>query len=472
MKKHQSLQQLGSEVDSSAFPYLLENHGFEGPVKTSFNTGSMPIEDAAIEAAAELTGLTRPSDPWSGDHLGFYHGQASISRSGPGKGMRSYAAREYFLPTSNRPNLKVVVDSTVARVILDQRRAIGVEFINNKQHHQILAKEVLVSGGVIASPQMLELSGIGNPEILARAGIDCVVDLPSVGSDLQDHLMVPLLQELTPDVASADCLRKPDIMATAQQALAEQEGPLTQASLACGYFPATMMLEEDELAEIVSILETGPVESEFQRQQFQQTSRQIQSDKSANMYFSITPVSVRLEGISDQSKMLAEVPLDAADGITWICGLQCCGSRGYVHVRSNNPIEHPEINPRYNSSKVDIILGGAALKFLDQLTHTDKLRPLVGRRKWPAGTVDLSDREARRAAVRETVVGQYHLVGTCAMGHTVDSRLRVKGVQGLRVIDASIFAGHVSGNIQARVYALAELAADLIKGDYRSDPLE
>lgn len=107
------------------------------------------------------------------------------------------------------------------------------------------------------------------------------------------------------------------------------------------------------------------------------------------------------------------------------------------------------------------------MRFLDDLTRADALKGLVGKRTWPPESSDLSKREVRRAAAKEVVLGQYHLVGTCAMGHTVDSKLRVKGVDGLRVVDCSIFPGHVSGNTVGTVYALAELAADIIKKDWR-----
>lgn len=390
MMKHQTIEPLDQEVrDSSLYPFVKTNHGCDGPIRTSFSSLVSPMEEAGLRAAEEVIGFhTTPTDPWNGEKLGFYHGQATVHRTGLDKGKRSYAARDYFLPVSHRPNLKVLTEATVARITLEDKTANGVDFFyNGNRHHLAATKEVIVCGGTIASPQMLELSGIGDPSVLEKVGIKCLVDLPSVGADLQDHIMTFVVQQLAPGVTSGDSLRHPEVMAAAQKAYMEnQDGPLTHGFSTGGYFPATLFLEPEELDEIVRLLETGPFTSEYHRKQLAQTAEQYKSPKSANLYFTITAVTGNVkDGVSDQSELLAQPGPDEPDGVTWTTGLQYCASRGYVHVRSADVFEHPEINPRYLSHEADVIMLSAAMKFMDKLTRADALKGIVGTRTWPFG---------------------------------------------------------------------------------------
>jgi choline dehydrogenase-like flavoprotein len=468
--KHQTLEPLDEAVkDKTAFPFVASNHGTSGPIRTSFTPLISPLDDAALAAGEEVLGVKKkPTDPWGGNHLGFYHGQATIGRTGPGKGQRSYAARDYFLPASARPNLSVVVEATVSRVVLEDKVATGVEFFSaGNAHHVSVRREVIVCGGVIASPQILELSGVGNPKILTKAGIECLVDLPSVGEDIQDHLMTFATTQLAPGLSSGDALRHPEVMAAVQkQYMEDQSGPLTSAATTCGYLPAAAMLDDDEMKEAVEALLRGPHQSEFQKRQMELTAKQIQSSDSANLYFSYIPMTLNYDCLDDQSRSLKKLGPDDRDAVTWSCSLQFCGSRGSIHVSSADPFKHPDIDPSYSSNMADTIIRGAGLRFLDKMFHTNAIKEMLGKRSFPDNTYDLGTREGRRRAAKDIIFGQYHLCGGCAMGHTVDSKLKVKGVKNLRVADASVFPGHVSGNIQGTVYAVAEKAADLIKEDW------
>lgn len=467
--KHQTLERLDVSItERTSFPFMASNHGTDGPIKTSFSTLITPLDDAALAAAEELVGSSaKPIDPWGGNHLGFYHGQATITRSGADKGKRSYAARDYFLPASARPNLKVVVESTVSRIVLDNGVATGVEFNTSGTRYFVKARrEVVVCGGVIASPQILELSGIGNPKILARAGIECLVDLPSVGEDIQDHLMTFLNVQTAPGLATGDSMRHPEVMGAAQKTyLEDHSGPLSSVAASCGYLSAAALLDDEEMAEVVESLLQGPHQSDFQKQQMEQTARQIQSKDSASLYFSYIPLTLDYGLVEDQSRAVKQLAPDDQDSITFSCSLQFCGSRGSVHIQTPNPFAHPQLDPNYSSNKADTILRAAGMRFLDRFTKTDAIKDMLGKRLLPPDSYDLTTKEGQMAAAKDFILGQYHLCGGCAMGHTVDSALRVKGVKNLRVADASVFPGHVSGNIQGTVYAVAERAADLIKAD-------
>lgn len=452
-------------------PFVGENHGTSGPIRTSFNDFRLPIEDEIIRAADHATGYDKkPMDPWSGDHIGFYNTLGTVVRTGPSKGMRSYAARGYFQANEHRPNLKVITESLISRVILEDKTATGVEFTHNGQQYAVQAnREVIVCGGAINSPQILELSGIGNPDILQAAGVKCLVELPSVGENYQDHVVSAAIYRLADGQASGDAIHKPEVMAAAQQAYAEERGgPLTAIQSVQGFFPISLFLEDGELEEIVASIERSKAATPFQRRQWDQVVSHLKSNKSANMQLVFIAATGNFQdGVRDQSRLFEPPSEGAPDGVTLAVCAQYPVSRGHVHITSSDPTAAPEINPNYLGHEADVAVLGAALKFVDRVAGAPSLQNHLAARVTPEpAKFDLATVQCRRAAAEEYALGEYHSCGTCAMGATVDSRLRVLGVQGLRVADASIFANNVSGNILSSVYMVAEKAADLIKEDW------
>jgi choline dehydrogenase-like flavoprotein len=289
MRKHQTLEPMDERVtDRTCMPFVGENHGTSGPVRTSFNDFRLPIEDDIVKAADQATGFTKkPLDPWSGDHIGFYNTLGAVARTGPNKGKRSYAARGYFEPNAHRPNLKVITESLVRRVLLDDSHttATGVEFqTQNGTRHTVTAnREVIVTGGVINSPQILELSGIGDPEVLRAAGVECLVPLPSVGTNYQDHIASATVYHLAPGQMSGDAIFTPEVMAAAQkQLMEEQGGPLTAVQSVQGFFPVSLFLEDGEMEEILASIDStsATAPTEFQRKQWAQVKAHIQDNKS------------------------------------------------------------------------------------------------------------------------------------------------------------------------------------------------
>ena len=234
MRKHQTLEPIDESITNrSTMPYVGEHHGTSGPVRTSFNDWMLPIDEDIIKAADEVTGFSKkPMDPWSGDHIGFYNTLGVVCRSGPNRGKRSYAARGYLEPALNRPNLKVLCEALASNVVLDGTTAKGVIFTHGGSQHTINAKrEVILTSGVFQSPQVLELSGIGNPDILKAAGIECKVELPGVGENLQDHSLSVTCHLLSPGNMSLDAVYDPEVMASAQQTLMEKQGGLVRTAL-------------------------------------------------------------------------------------------------------------------------------------------------------------------------------------------------------------------------------------------------
>ncbi|CZT20873.1 uncharacterized protein RCC_06733 [Ramularia collo-cygni] len=235
MRKHQTLDPIdeAATFDRSLCPFVDENHGMSGPIHTSFNDTFFPIEEDFIKAFDEVTGIAkRPKDPYAGDHIGFYHTLGSIARTGPDKGKRSYAARTYFAPNAQRPNLYVLTEATVSRIELEGTTATDVSFSHGGKAFTAHAKgEVIVSCGAIQSPQILELSGIGDPDVSQSAGVACRVANLAIGNNLQDHVLSGVGWEMKEGILTLDSLADPAVMQAAQkQFIEDQSGPLTSVS--------------------------------------------------------------------------------------------------------------------------------------------------------------------------------------------------------------------------------------------------
>lgn len=409
MRKHRTLEPFDEKVnDPKTHPLVAHTHGDSGPIRTGFNDNSLPIDADFIKAADQVTGLTKkPLDPYSGDHIGFYNTLGSVYRSGPHKGKRSYAARGYFEENQGRPNLKLITESLVAKVVIADGVATGVEFMTDGKKHTVMAKkEVVVSGGVIGSPQILELSGIGDPEVLKAAGVDCLVDLPGVGNNLQDHIITRMNLKLAPGLMSGDSMQKPEMMAALQKAFAETSGGgMTNYSPVQGYFPIKWALKEDELEDVVKSIENMTGGTEFARRQREQQINHIRSDKSGSMQFVLAAATTNpsREAIEDQSKVFTGADLSEPDGITMVLCYQYPVSRGSTHIRSADPAEYPVIDPNYLGEEADVKLLAAGLKWADNVCHNEALKEKLGKRILPKPEYHMSKSSDRMEAIRDMV---------------------------------------------------------------------
>ncbi|KAL4804192.1 hypothetical protein BDV18DRAFT_166310 [Aspergillus unguis] len=469
MLKHQHVENINPDA-LGASPLTSEYHGTNGPIKTSFNEANLPIEYQFIQAAGEATNLpNRPVDAWSGDHLGFYNTLGTVSRTGPHKGKRSYAGREYYEVNHARPNLKLLCEARVNKVVLDGTRATGVSLTTGGQEYVVSAtREVIVCGGTIMSPQILELSGIGDPDVLAAAGVECKVENKAVGANVQDHSLSLITWQMQPEVVTSDTLSQdPEAAQAAMAQYAEtSSGPLSSIGSTQGYFPAKRILSESELAHVVQSIREIKSTSPFHEKQLQQVVSHLESDVSANLQLVILPGTLNIGGIEHQSQLFLPVPPGNPVGATAGLCLQYPVSRGYIHIQSSDPATPPIIQPNYITQEADVTLLAACLRWADQVSKAECLSVSIAGRSLPDPSVDLQDLEQAKQVVRDIAAGQYHICGSVALGDALDSRLRVKGVHGLRVADASVFPNNVSGNIVSSVYAVAERAADLLKEEY------
>lgn len=205
-------------------------------------------------------------------------------------------------------------------------------------HTVKVKKEVILCGGTFNSPQLLELSGIGDPDVLNAAGIDCKIELPSVGTNFQDHVVAPIGYELTPGTTSLDSIYDPTVMQDAQKVLREtQGGPLTSISSTQGFFPYKLFATDAELKETIASIRDTPDQTPFFKQQAQQIIAHLENPKSANLQFVMVAASANWEKGVENQALLFPPPSDPSgpNGITLAACLQYPASRGTVHITSS-----------------------------------------------------------------------------------------------------------------------------------------
>lgn len=460
----------------------------------------MPLEEDFATAAYEVTGTTKTiRDAWSGDHLGFYSSLGAVNRTDdPGK--RSYAATGYIRPNVGRPNLKVLTEAHVGKIVLDGKRATGVEFYYQGQKHTVSAKnEVVLSAGVIQTPQLLELSGVGDPAVLEKAGVECKVENIGVGANFQDHVLGGLLFDLKPGVESMDALHTEEFM-KAQQDVYEttQKGVYASPGMMMGFVSYASIASPEEVKQtIADIKKTSQAKTEFAKAQEKIIIDQLADPTFANLQTFCIPCRLDVAKGSDQTLFFGAPPKGKQQLSLLMC-LEHPLSRGTVHITSSDPMAAPEIDPGYFRNEIDakILAAGVSITFLiewlglllipsfynfpfnklidnlqmkwmDKVSKHPLMAAALAERELPPQDSQFDSEEARIEYVKNHISTQYHLIGTAALGQVVDTKLKVKGVDGLRVVDASIFPGHVSGNIMSSTYAVAEKGADIIKADYQ-----
>jgi choline dehydrogenase len=396
-----------------------EVHGKGGPLYTSRMERSSPLCAAVIEAGKQI-GLEYREDvndlpPGAGDSIGW----CQQTRGGR---TRASAARTYLRPAKKRPNLEVVTKAQVRRILFDGKRAIGVEFTRGGAVERAEAgREVILSAGAVNSPHILQLSGVGDPDHLTRIGVSVQHALPGVGQNMQDHYIARISFAVSGTPTVNERSRGFALAGEVLRYLATGKGILTySASLA---------------AASVKVLEESAT---------------------PDLQCSIAPGSFKDGQIGE---------LDEFPGITAGAWQMRPRSRGYVMAKSPDPAEAPAINPRYLSDPTDrrAIIGG--LRFVRRLFAAPALAKYIGTEILP-GTQIASDDELLDYA-RQKGSTVYHATCTCKMGGdqmaVVDDQLRVHGIEGLRVIDASVMPTVTSTNTNAPTIMIAERGADLMR---------
>jgi len=399
-----------------------ENHAVGGPLHVADPADTHEVSQAAI-AACEALGLPN-RDPNGPEQEGAGWYQVNIR-----EGRRCSAAVAYLHPAMGRPNLRVETRAQASRVLFEGKRAVGVEFVQHGVTRTARASaEVILAGGAINSPQLLQLSGVGPAGLLRAHCIEIVADLPGVGENLQDHFVVGETYRLKTGIVSVnEMVRGTRFLGEAVNYLLHRRGLLTLSAAHVGVFCKS----RPDLA--------GP-----------------------DIQFHILPATMDPDAISKQQRMV----LEKEPGLTIApCQLRP-ESRGTIRIRSADPAEHPAITPNYLSDPLDREVVVAGMKWGRRIAAQAELARYIDHEMLPGP--DVQTDEQMLAFAREYGTTIYHPVGTCAMGRhplaVVDPQLRVHGVEGLRVVDASVMPKLISGNTNAPTIMIAEKAADMICG--------
>lgn len=426
-----------------------------GPIQASFPLRVTEFQKAWVDTFRTLN-LENVRDPLSGHAIGGHTSTCHITGD---RHERSHAGVAYLDPVLERTNLTVITNALVRKLAIDKNSpepiVRGVVYSQDGVLHEVLAKrEVILAAGTFNTPQILELSGIGDPTTLEQHGIDIVYANPAVGENLQDHIRPGVSFELTDDVPA----RMPMPIDEARRLYEEnRSGPWAEmGAFAFSYTPLVPFLDPEGNEKLKSLLD-----------------RHLKDDESWSPFVRKRNAFIRkvIESADEATAVtfLSRKPFfDSEDGnfVTLCSMLSHPFSAGTVHITSADPQTKPKIEFNYYSHPLDVEIHARHVQVLEKLAKTEPLASYIkpgGKRlpeEYPADTID-SAKELTRAFATTN----YHPCGTCSLGAVVDSRLNVRGVQNLRVVDASIMPIIPRGNIIATVYAVAERAADIISED-------
>ncbi len=397
-------------------------HGTGGPLSVSDARLSRPICDAWVQAA-QTAGY-----PFNPDYNGATQEGVGYFQLTTRNGRRCSAAVAYLKPVRKRPNLRILTRAQTTRILMEGRRAVGVAWRGPDGHENRARahREVVLSAGAIGSPHILMLSGIGPAAHLAEHGIDPVLDLPGVGRNLQDHLQARLVFAVNEPTLNDEVRSLISRMRMALRYAYDRSGPMTMAaSLATGFLRTGAHVETPDIQ------------------------------------FHIQPWS---------ADSPAEGPHPYSAFTASVCQLRP-ESRGHLSLRSADPAAAPAIHPNYLATRGDCDTMVAGVRVAREIARHAPLTEKITAELRPGA--DVADDAGLLDWVRNTATTIYHPTGTCRMGPAgdagavVDARLRLHGVDGLRVADCAIMPEIVSGNTNAPAIMIGEKASDMILEDAR-----
>ncbi len=396
-------------------------HGGDGEWRVEQQRLHWPILDAVRDAFAE-TGIPKVDDFNRGDNAGVSYFQVNQRR-----GWRWNTARAFLRPARERANLKIQTHAQVSKLIIEDGKATGLSLTVNGAPAMAKADgEIILAAGSIGSVQILQLSGIGPAALLRDLDIPIIRDRAAVGGNLQDHLQVRTVFKVknakTLNETASGLAGK---MKIGLEYLVNRSGPMSMAPSQLGAFAKS----DPSLA-------------------------------TPNLQWHIQPLSLDAFG----------EPLHPFPAITAsVCNLRP-ESRGHVQITSADPGDHPAIRPNYLSTDGDRQIAAQSIRVTREVMAAQSLRPFQPNEHLPGATIDDDAGLAKAAGDIATTI--FHPVGTCRMGSddeaVVDPRLRVNGIAGLRVVDASVMPTITSGNTNSPTIMIAEKAADMIRADRRT----
>ncbi len=400
-------------------------HSDSGPIMVANKKIKLKMLDEFINAAEEK-GIPKSEDFNTGDNFGVGFYQFTTSHSHFGLKLRYSAAKGYLNPVKSRSNLKIITNAHVQKINFENKKVISVSYIHNGKLIETKSnKETILSAGSIGSPHILQVSGIGESKKLKEFNINIINELKGVGKNLQDHLMfrpvykVKNLKSLNGKINSLF-----GNFLIGLEYIFNQSGPMTMgASQVCGF------------------------------------AKSDSSRETPNLQFHVQPIS---------TDILGATKLHDFDGITPTVANIRPTSRGEINIVSNDMKDYPKIKMNYLSTEDDRYVAAQGLKLIRKIMLETKTFKKYEPEEYRPGIHIKEDEELVKAGSDYTQT-IFHPVGTCKMGHdenaVVDDRLKVHGIENLRVVDASIMPNITSGNTNAPTIMIAEKASDMILED-------
>ncbi len=425
---------------ADVLPYFrrLENRVGEGDATYRGKDGALTVTDIdwihplceAFIAGAVQAGIPRNPDYNGSTQEGVAYAQRTIQN-----GRRMSAARAFLNPAKSRGNLTIRTHAHATRIVLEGKRAVGVRYTRGSREGSVFevraSKEVILAGGTYNSPQLLQLSGIGPGEQLRQHGIEVQHALAGVGENLRDHYAPRFVARVKNIETINERVRGLKLAGEVAKWAFTRKGVLSLSpTLVYAFW------------------------------------RSHPDVANSDIQLTFTPASYR-EGVQGE--------LEKEPGMTVASWQQRPNSKGYVRLRSANPYDKPVINPNYLAEASDRRVLLAAMKLARSLLQTKPLEPYYAHEDFPGPDVQSDDELLQAAKERGTTT--FHPAGTCRMGPAtdpvavVDDHLRVHGLEGLRVVDASIMPTMLSANLNAATMMIADKASDLILGKVAPEPV-
>ncbi|RDB15490.1 Glucose oxidase [Hypsizygus marmoreus] len=444
------------------------NVGTDGPLVTAHTKTYLDIEVKALETFVNL-GIPPASAPLSGDPNGVFFIPNTIDSK---TFTRTYSTTAYFVPNADRPNLSVLVNANANKLVFDEKStdgllATGAEFeYEGKVHVAHAKKDVIVSAGTLKTPQILELSGIGSKEVLDAIDIPVKVELPGVGENLQEHTNLGVSFEVPDDFVgdTFDVLRNPEVAAKQVALHATGSGVHTMG---------------------ITLLSFNPLQRLSDRADAIHHATKEKITQNADKYSPgrLELLKLQLERLQRQSpgcetilvpgfRSAPKPPVPGKRYITFVAASNHPFSRGTVHAVSADPRVNPEFDPHYFEEDIDLQTLLEMIKFIRKIPETSPFKEALGTpiKEYNPGPEIQTD-EQIIAWLKKCLGSTFHPAGTSAMlprekGGVVNPELKVYGTKNVRVVDLSILPLHFASHSQSSVYAIAEQAADIIKGKF------
>ncbi|ETW75271.1 GMC oxidoreductase 12 [Heterobasidion irregulare TC 32-1] len=461
------------EEAAERLTYDAQFHGTDGPLGIGFSS-TRAGWDIPLQDALGNLGIDPVKEPLGGSPIGSF---MAASSTDPRTHKRTYSI-EYYYAAAGRKNLTVLTSAPASRILTATSPfprgdgapktvlAKGVEFVYDGKTHTVGAgKEVILSAGAIKSPQLLELSGIGDPKVLNALGIEVKAALPAVGNNSQEHNFVGLSWEINEQekYSTLDALRDPANVDAQLALYAQGKGLFTVGNVGLAMLPLeTVSPRGAELHEAYAKrLRARIASGEFSPGLAAQYERQLEfwEKKDGD-----------LEVISFPSFLSGPNPPEPGKSyLSIIAAVNHQFSRGTIHASSTDANQQPTIDPHYFEEDIDLQTFLEHVKFVRRLVKTDPLAPIVGKEINPGPEVQTDEQLA--TWLKQTMSTTYHTAGTTAMlpldkGGVVDPSLKVYHTENIRVVDLGVMPLQIASHTQATVYAIAEQAADIIKGKF------